>query len=426
MPVAEASRVTALDWLNFFLADVRGGVGAYIGVLLLTQAQWSQDKIGAVFTVSGVIGVLAHPSVGAFIDATHAKRALIVAGAFALSACGLAIVAAPVVPVVLASDIIMAILGGVFAPTVAAITLGLTAPEALPQRLSRNAAFDRAGNIFIAALFGGVGVGFSQSAPFFLAPIFAIATTLAVLSIPAASINHDRARGARGPSAPPADWRVLLAYRRLLVFAVAAALFHFANAPMLPLLAQKLSLAEPGFESGVTALAIIVAQLATIATTFLLARADAIGRRPLLILAFSALPLRGALCVFVNDPGWLFAVQILDGVGAGFFEALLPLILADLMSGTAHYSLARGFVGAIQGFGGSASQIVAGHLVATRGYPSAFLGLAVVATAALVIILVAMPETRPLVDSQNASEFELNRTPSRFPCFDRVSCAANP
>jgi hypothetical protein len=27
-----------LDWLNFFLADVRGGLGPYVGVFLLTQA----------------------------------------------------------------------------------------------------------------------------------------------------------------------------------------------------------------------------------------------------------------------------------------------------------------------------------------------------------------------------------------------------
>jgi hypothetical protein len=36
-----------LDWLNFFLADVRGGLGPYVGVFLLTQAHWDQATIGA-------------------------------------------------------------------------------------------------------------------------------------------------------------------------------------------------------------------------------------------------------------------------------------------------------------------------------------------------------------------------------------------
>ena len=46
-----------LDWLNFFLADVRGGLGAYVGVFLLTHAHWNQATIGAVLTLSGLIGI---------------------------------------------------------------------------------------------------------------------------------------------------------------------------------------------------------------------------------------------------------------------------------------------------------------------------------------------------------------------------------
>jgi hypothetical protein len=53
-----------LDWLNFFLADVRGGLGPYVGVFLLTQAHWDQATIGAVLTVSGLIGIAFHAPVG--------------------------------------------------------------------------------------------------------------------------------------------------------------------------------------------------------------------------------------------------------------------------------------------------------------------------------------------------------------------------
>src|SRR5271157_5988773 len=65
---------TALDGLNFFLADVRGGLGPYVNVLLVTKAHWSPLAVGSVLMVSGLIGVAAHPAVGAFIDRTHAKR----------------------------------------------------------------------------------------------------------------------------------------------------------------------------------------------------------------------------------------------------------------------------------------------------------------------------------------------------------------
>lgn len=390
-------RLNALDWLNFFLADVRGGLGAYVNVFLLTKAQWSQAAIGAVLSTSGLIGIMAHPAVGAFIDRTRAKRALIISGAFVLSGCGLAIVWMPVLPVVLVADIIMAVLGGVFAPTVAAITLGLYGQEALPTRLGRNAAFDRAGNVFIAVFIGIVGVAYSQKAPFYLPPLFAVLTTIAVLSIPARAIDHAKARGldASYHAGSPTGWRVLLRYRALLVFAAAAALFHFANAPMLPLVVQKLALANPGWETGLTSAAIIVAQFATILMALLVTRANDFGRKPLLLLAFAAVPLRGGLCIWSDDPTWLLAVQVLDGVGGGLFEALLPLVLADIMGGTGHYSLARGLVGTVQGIGGSSSQSVAGYIVAAAGYNAAFLTLAMVATVGLLLIVIAMPETTP-------------------------------
>ena len=396
-------RLNALDWLNFFLADVRGGLGPYVNVYLLTKAQWSQADIGAVLSTSGLIGIMAHPAVGAFIDRTRAKRVLIIAGAFILSGCGLAIVWLPVVPVVLVADIIMAVLGGVFAPTVAAITLGLCGREALPARLGRNAAFDRAGNVFIAAFIGVVGVAYTQKAPFYLTPLFATLTAIAVLSIPARAIDHAKARGLETDESrlggSPAGWRVLFRHQPLLVFAAAAALFHFANAPMLPLVVQKLALANPGRETSFTSAAIIVAQLATILMALLVTRANALGRKPLLILAFAALPLRCGLCMWFDDPSWLLAVQVLDGVGGGLFEALLPLVLADIVGGTGHYSLARGLLGTIQGVGGSSSQVVAGYIVTMAGYNAAFLILAMVATAGLLLVVIAMPETTPLTKS---------------------------
>jgi MFS family permease len=127
----------------------------------------------------------------------------------------------------------------------------------------------------------------------------------------------------------------------------------------------------------------------------LVTRANDFGRKPLLLLAFAAVPLRGGLCMWSDDPTWLLVVQVLDGVGGGLFEALLPLVLADIMGGTGHYSLARGVVGTVQGIGGSSSQFVAGYIVTTAGYNAAFLTLAIVATTGLLLIIIAMPETTP-------------------------------
>jgi MFS family permease len=390
----------SLDWLNFLLADVRGGLGPYVSVFLLTEAHWDQATIGAVLTVSGLIGISLHAPIGSLIDATHRKRALLIGGVGALSACALAIASRPTVPVVLAADVVMAVLGGIFAPTVAAITLGLFEPHRLADQLGRNIAFDRIGNLAIAAIAGVVGTLFSQRAVFYLVPLFAAFTTIAVLSIPADAIDHERARGlegpnAKGPAEPLASWRTLLTNRLLLALAAATVLFHFANAPMLALVSQKLALAQPGHEAALTSTAIIVAQLATIPIALLAGWANVIGRKPLLVAAFLALPLRGLLFALTDDPAWIFAGQILDGMGAGLFDALLPLVLADVMRGTGRYNVSRGFISTVQGIGGSLSHSVAGALVVDFGYMWAFLGLAAVGVLALAVLAVAIPETRP-------------------------------
>ena len=63
------SHRASLDWLNFLLADLRGGLGPYVNVFLLTEVGWDQAKIGALLTASGLIGIAFHAPIGALIDA---------------------------------------------------------------------------------------------------------------------------------------------------------------------------------------------------------------------------------------------------------------------------------------------------------------------------------------------------------------------
>ena len=389
-----------LDLINFLLADVRGGLGPYVGIFLLGQAHWNQASIGLVLTISGLIGISLHAPIGVFIDATRHKRALLIGGVALLAAAAVAIVKAPTMPVVLAADIAMAVLGAVFAPTVAAITVGLVRPQYLAQRLARNAACDRAGNIFAAAAAGIAGWALSLEAVFYLVPMFAALTTAAILCIPAAAIDHQRARGldvdAAAISPHAESWHAMLRHRPLLVLAGGLALFHFANAPILLLLGLELERQHPAIVTLYMSIAIIAAQLVSIPVALMVgARADLWGRKPLLLLGFAALPVRLLLYALTDHPAWIVAGQLLDGVSLGTLDALLALMLADIMRGTGRYNAARGIVGTVQGIGGSASNIVAGLLVVGAGYPVAFIALASIAAAACLLILLALPETRP-------------------------------
>jgi len=403
----------SLDWLNFFLADVKGGLGPYLGIYLLTEQHWNQAAIGVVATVAGIVGLIIHAPVGAFIDATRWKRGVVVAGVGVLSVSALAMAAAPIFPVVLTAQTMMGIAGAVFGPAIAAITLGMLGARGLAYRMGRNAAFDHAGNVFIAVVAGGVGWWFSQSAVFCLVPIFSVLAAFAVLSIPARAIDHARARGleARGldrsPSEAheqPSSWMMLITCKPVLIFATCVALFHFANAPMLPLVGQKLALANQGAETALMSACIVAAQLVMLPMALLVgAKADAWGRKPIFLAAFAILPLRGVLYTLADDPSWLVAVQLLDGVGAGIFGALTPLVLADLTRGTGRYNVTQGAVATAQGIGASLSSTVAGLIVVRAGYSSAFLSLAAVALVTLIIFLLAMPETGK-IDTRSVPE----------------------
>ena len=105
------------------------------------------------------------------------------------------------------------------------------------------------------------------------------------------------------------------------------------------------------------------------------------------------MPIRAVLYTFSDDSDWLIGVQLLDGVGAGVFGALSPLVVADLMRGAGRYDLALGAISTVNGIGASVSGLVTGEMVDHFGYTVTFLALAVVAAVALTVLAIAMPET---------------------------------
>ena len=249
--------------LNFLSADVRNLFGPFINVYLVTGQHWTQTDVGLITTGSGLLGIALQTPIGAAIDVTRAKRAVIVATMAAMTFSALIIYAFPTFwPMTIATSV-LSLAGDAFVPAVSALTLGLVARNALARRLGRNSAFDHGGNIAIALVAGGVGYLFSQRVVFLLVPFFAALTSAAVLMIPAAAIDHDRARdlghvGADDGAA--AGWNVLFRTRPLMIFAVSALLFHFANAPLLPLVGQKLALEFPKEATAMLSFCMVAAQ----------------------------------------------------------------------------------------------------------------------------------------------------------------------
>jgi MFS family permease len=71
-------RPASLDAINFLLSDVRGALGPYLNVFLVTQQHWSQSEVGLVTSISGLLGLSVQTPIGAMIDETYAKRGVII------------------------------------------------------------------------------------------------------------------------------------------------------------------------------------------------------------------------------------------------------------------------------------------------------------------------------------------------------------
>src|SRR5436309_16121652 len=75
-----------LDWVNFFLSDVRTGVGPFVAIYL-SGAHWSVARIGIALTAAEVAGVLTQAPGGALIDRLRSKRLVIGVAVLVLAGC---------------------------------------------------------------------------------------------------------------------------------------------------------------------------------------------------------------------------------------------------------------------------------------------------------------------------------------------------
>ncbi|MNG84323.1 galactoside permease [compost metagenome] len=389
----------ALDWLNFFLADVRDGLGPYLAIYLLAVHQWQPASIGLVMTLAGVAALLAQTPAGALIDRARGKRAVVVIAALLVTGSCLLLPLFSSFGLVAVTQTVSALAGSVFAPAIAAISLGICGPKAFTRRVGRNETFNHAGNACAALLAGGLAYLFGPVVVFYLMAVMTVASIIAVSCVPAAAIDHQVARGfdpAAAGATHPAGLALLLHNRTLLLFAVCCALFHLANAAMLPLVSQKLSQVDLRLATPLTSACIVAAQLVMVPMALLVgAKAELWGRKPFLLAGFLILPLRGALYVVSDNPFWLVGVQLLDGIGAGIFGALLPIVVKDLTEGTGRFNVSLGALSTVFGLGAALSPGIAGLVVQAAGYDAAFLTLAAIAAVAFLLVLLALPETHP-------------------------------
>ena len=400
LPTPSRQSLRGLDWFIFFLADVQTGFGPFIAVYLTTQ-KWTQAQIGLMLSIGGIVGLMGQMPGGAIVDAARSER--LVAG-LAVATIGFSAIcyaAWPTFPVVVTAATLHAAASCVLGPAIAAISLGLVGPYAIGERLGRNARFASLGSGVAAAVMGTAGYLVSSRSVFLVTFVLAIPTLLALASIREDEVDMARCHGAlpREAAEEASEQTTsivgLMRQRPLLIFAGSMLLLQLANAAMLPLMAGVVTTRSSQWAPVLIAGCIIVPQgiVALMSPTVGL-KAQAWGRRPILLIGFAALAVRGLLFAVVHDPYLLVAVQVFDGITAAVFAVMVPLIVADVAFGTGHFNLAQGIVGTATGIGASLSTALAGYISDKLGSSFAFLTLAVVGGLGLALIALLMPETR--------------------------------
>lgn len=396
----------ALDALNFFLADVRDGMGPFLGTFLREHQHWDAGRVGIALAASQIGTVLAQTPAGGLIDRVRWKRlAVSIAAAVVAIGCVL-LYLAPTLPVVVAAQTAIGAAAAILPPAIASLTLGLVGRSLMSKQTGRNEAFNHGGNVVSAALAGGVTYALGYGALFLMVAAMAAASMFAVAFIRENDIDHDLARGADDGDGLAENngrehghhhvigIRDLFREGRIAVFIASAVLFHFANAAMLPLVGQKSS---DGLEEGAAVLmsaCIIAAQVVMVPVALLASRfASTWGRKPVFLIGFLVLPVRGLLYCLGTNPYYLIGVQLLDGIGAGIFGVVSVLIVADLTKGTGRFNFTQGALATATGLGAGLSNLLTGFIVQAWGFDAGFLSLTGIAIAAALFFTVAMPET---------------------------------
>lgn len=405
-----------LDWFVFLVADVQTGFGPFIAVYLTTQ-KWTQVEIGLVMTVAGLVSLAGQMPGGALVDAARSERTVAGVAVSLIALSALIYATLPIFPAVLAAAILHAAASCVLGPCIAAISLGLVGHAAIGERFGRNARFASIGSGLSAAAMGAFGYFFSAQSVFLITAALLIPTLFVLRGLAAEEIDPERAHGnipnqpcqssqprspvlPRGRSRPhgrtAGDLFKLLNNRSLQVFGACILLFHLANAAMLPLMGSVLTTRSSEWATVLIGACIVGPQLVVaLFSPWVGRQAERLGRRPLLLAGFAALPIRGLLFATVTDPYLLVVVQLLDGLTAAVLSVMVPLTVADLTRGTGRFNLVQGVIGTMMGVGASLSPTLAGYLSDTFGSPIAFLGLAVTAALCLTTAWLLMPETRP-------------------------------
>jgi MFS family permease len=384
--------IKALNWLNFFAADISTGVGPFLAVYLTANQHWTAGQIGIVLSAMSFSAVITQSIAGYVVGRTTNKRLPIIIATIVLGVLSFTIPFFPSFPYIVCVQVIMGVASAFYMPTLIALAASLSDKMGFDWIISKNQTFNHAGNVIAAIFIGVVGKFTNNEGIFYCLLTLAVFCTICALSIPQNEIKQTQPADEPGGDKKSTIWSVIK-YKPLLIFLITAFCFHLANGAMLPLVGRAVSLGKSSNSSLYLSACVVVAQLTMVPVCYICGKQVQKGRKWLLIIAFIVLPIRGICYTFSHNPYYLVSVQVLDGIAAGIFGVVSILMVADMMGREGNAIFAQGLLVTVADLGGSVSNVTSGFIVDSFGFPTAFYVLSAVAVGALILLWLAVPET---------------------------------
>jgi MFS family permease len=396
--IPESQRLSWRSWVginaaNFFLAEVVGVTLPFVAATLKDRG-WEPFAIGLATALAGLGVFLMQTPAGYLTDIIRRRRMLLAVASIALGICYGVLPMAGANPVVIDTLLFFSgVAQAFFLPVLGALALGLAGHKGLSKMMGTNQSFNHAGNLAAALLAVGIVAVAGTNAIFYA--VFAVSIMAAISTglIRSEEIDETLASGAcEKQSDAPSGLRGLLRDRRVQILIVSTALFHLANAPVMPLVAQNVKHLA-GTDRQI-AYVVLVAQAVMIPVSLLAGwLMDRWGRKPVFAIGFIALPIRIALYAVAQTPEQLILIQTLDGIGAGIYGVVIVAVCADLTRGKGGFNALAGLIATALSVGAVIGPLGTGLLTQYLGYSVAFGVFAGIAAIAAIFFLIMMPET---------------------------------
>lgn len=391
--------VLSLPVVNFFMADVGGGLGPFLSTWLAQVVGWSPSQIGWVVALGSVTGALFAGPAGQVVDRLGVPRMLLGVSCALILAGTLLMLPSRTFWLIMLAQVIVSAGGALGSPSISGLTLAVVGKSGFPKQQGTNEAANHAGNLTAAGAIAVISWVMGPMAAVVVLAVMALATLVTLFFMDGKAIDPDRMRGRkkRERGAKRGMTRSAFKNRRLWIVLAVIALFQIGNSAMLPLLGQRIVAEGSNNATSWMSWCVMAASITMIPVAFTVGRiADKVGRRYLLMFACAVVIARCMLALFANGNYWLIPIEFLDGICAATFSVSLPLAIADLTYGSGRTQTAMGIMTMFQAGGAALASVGWGYMVGWIGYHATFGAMALFpAVAIFLLFTITLKDEQP-------------------------------